>query len=469
MRTTRPCVLPCSILWAILAGLQTGHPETASTNPPSATVSIPYVPTRHDTVRDLLWLADVGTNNVVYDLGSGDGRVVIAAVSQFGARGAVGIEIDRQLVERSRQAAAKAGVADRVQFIQGDLFTNDLSRATVAVLYLGHAPNLELRAHLIRSLKPGARVVSHQFGMGEWPADKSLDVRTALLGMYSEWHNPFASNSEVPDFSTPFLRMNHDVLSVWVVPAPVAGTWQGALRLDGEEEGDLRLTLHQRLSGLNGSFDFRGTTNLAGVIQADLWGTHLRLHCIPTNGPYGRFLMWFEGHASGDALKGALWISRNNTTRTLDWTGRRVKTDFAGIWEWPGPRDTPVQLKIERREGRLAVTFTDTNREVPGYSSEQQPIPVSDFYDFGAGFYFTLLLGRDGGSRRMGPDDGWLIGEATATDNSLLGTIAFYPYPGDHFSRTHHIALPNAAPPLSETPSRKTGKRPWHAKRLNSR
>jgi precorrin-6B methylase 2 len=153
--------------------------------------TIPYVPTRHDTVRDLLWLADVGTNDVVYDLGSGDGRIVIAAVRDFGARRAVGIEINPQLIQESRENAAQAGVSNRVQFINGDLFTNDLSQASVVVLYLGHGANLDLRAQLVRNLKPGTRVVSHQFDMGEWTADKLLDVRTVFLGMYGTVYNEF--------------------------------------------------------------------------------------------------------------------------------------------------------------------------------------------------------------------------------------------------------------------------------------
>src|SRR5439155_3321431 len=131
-----------------------------------------------------------------------------AAVRDFGVRKAIGIEINPQLVQESRTNAVRAVVADRVQFLQGDLFTNDLHEAT---LYLGHNANLDLRAHLVRALQPGARIVSHQFGMGEWPPDKTLDVRTALLGMYSESANPFAGNPALPDFATPFVRMNHDV------------------------------------------------------------------------------------------------------------------------------------------------------------------------------------------------------------------------------------------------------------------
>jgi len=415
--------LPAAMLFLGGTPSQSAAPATNAT---PATTPIPYVPTRHDAVRDLLWLADVGTNDVVYDLGSGDGRVVIAAVRDFHARSAVGIEINPQLVAESRENAARAGVADRVRFIQGDLFTNDFSQASVVVLYLGHAANLDLRAQLVRSLKPGARVVSHHFGMGEWTADKLLDVRTVYLGMYSEQYNEFRTNPDVPDFDSTGRGDSHDVLSEWIVPAPVAGVWRGKVRLDSGE-GELQVTLHQRLSEVTGSFQFLGPTNFSGdVIRADLWGGHLRFSCWANGGFEG----WFDGQVTNDSMSGGLRVSQpSKETRELQWTGSRDKADFTGTWEWAGPSNSPVQLQIERRDGRLAATYVDKNR-APQAGKVNQPIPVTDAYDFGGGFYFTLLLGSEGlqGGRRLGPEDGWLIGEAVAENNSLRGTIAFYHY-----------------------------------------
>lgn len=454
------------IVWMIGAGLSPVQAELSATNLPTAKTSIPFAPTRHDTVRDLLWLADVGTNDVVYDLGAGDGRVAIAAVRDFGARKAVGVEINPQLVEESRQNAAKAGVANRVEFLHGDLFTNDFSAASVVVLYLGHTPNLDLRAELVCQLKPGARVVSHQFGMGEWPADKTLDVRTALLGMYSEMLNSLSGNPAVPDFSTPFVHRNHDILSAWVIPAPVAGVWRGKVGVDAGD-AELKVTLSQSLSGLTGSFELQGTTKLAGNVQADLWGNHVRLNCVPTNRPYGAFLALFDGHASGDAVKGRLWISRQQETSECEWIARRENTDFSGTWEWSGPKDSPVRLKLERRDGRLAATYADRNRDIPQYSSENQPIPVKDIYDFGGGFYFSLLLGREGGGRRMGPDDGWVIGEGVMVNGALRGNIAFYPYPEVPIlgPGVAGRGIARAPKPGTGTPQR-TGKRDWQPARV---
>jgi len=145
-----------------------------------------HVATPHEFVRAMLWLADVSKTDVVYDLGSGDGRIPVAAVRDFGARKAVGIEIDPKLVAISQSNATKAGVARRVKFIHGDLFTNDFSEGTVVTLYLSREANLELRLKIFQLLKPGTRIVSHQFGMGEWLPHKEFRIRAPFLGMYGK-------------------------------------------------------------------------------------------------------------------------------------------------------------------------------------------------------------------------------------------------------------------------------------------
>jgi hypothetical protein len=140
-----------------------------------AGVEVPYVQTPSSVVTDMLRLASVGKDDVVYDLGSGDGRIVIAAAREFGASG-VGVEIDPALVEESRAAAARAGVADRVRFVQQDLFLTDLRPATVVTLYLSPDMNARLRPKLMTELRAGSRVVSHQFTMGDWPPTRTVQV-----------------------------------------------------------------------------------------------------------------------------------------------------------------------------------------------------------------------------------------------------------------------------------------------------
>lgn len=135
-------------------------------------LDVPYVPTPQPVVERMLELAKVGKDDVVYDLGSGDGRIVITAAKQYGARG-VGIDLDPERIAEARANAKKAGVDDRVKFIAGDLFKTDLSDATVVTLYLLNSVNRELRPQLWKQLDVGTRVVSHSFDMGEeWPPER---------------------------------------------------------------------------------------------------------------------------------------------------------------------------------------------------------------------------------------------------------------------------------------------------------
>lgn len=131
----------------------------------------PYVPTPQDVVERMLAIAGVGKNDVVVDLGSGDGRLVITAAKQFGARG-IGIDIDPARVADGRANAKQAGVESLVEFREQDALQADVSQATVVTLYLLSSSNVKLRPRLLSQLKPGARIVSHQFGMGDWPPDK---------------------------------------------------------------------------------------------------------------------------------------------------------------------------------------------------------------------------------------------------------------------------------------------------------
>ena len=143
---------------------------------PAGKPDVVYVPTPTAVVEAMLEAAAVSPKDVVYDLGSGDGRIVIMAAKKYGARG-VGIEIDPSLVKKAAENAAAAGVSERVRFVAGNVFTADISEATVVTLYLLQSLNERLRPKLVRELKPGARVVSHVFNMGpEWPPERTVTV-----------------------------------------------------------------------------------------------------------------------------------------------------------------------------------------------------------------------------------------------------------------------------------------------------
>jgi len=154
-------------------------PSAAETD--TAEKGAPYVPTPEHVVRRLLSLADVSSDDVVYDLGSGDGRILILAAKEFGAQG-VGIEIDSQLVETARQRARKAGVSHLVEFRRGDLFDTNLNDATVVTLYLWPDMNNRLRPKLQRELDPGDRVVSHSFDIDGWSPDTTVTLDDGTMG-----------------------------------------------------------------------------------------------------------------------------------------------------------------------------------------------------------------------------------------------------------------------------------------------
>lgn len=143
--------------------------------PPARAPDIFFVPTQQPVIEQMLQLAGVTANDLLYDLGSGDGRIVVIAAQKYGARG-VGVEIDPALVDISRQVARDAQVDNVVRFIEADLFTVDLSEATVVTLFLSQSINRRLEAKLKRELRNGARVVSHQFDMGEWKPDLTVEA-----------------------------------------------------------------------------------------------------------------------------------------------------------------------------------------------------------------------------------------------------------------------------------------------------
>jgi precorrin-6B methylase 2 len=166
-----------SVLVMVLAALSSAAVHSGvSAQPAQAVPDVAYIPTPQPVVEAMLEAADVKESDIVYDLGSGDGRIVITAAKKYHARG-VGIELDPALVKKATENAAAAGVADRVRFVAANVFDADIQEASVVTLYLLQSINERLRPRLVRELKPGTRVVSHVFNMGpEWPPEKKLMV-----------------------------------------------------------------------------------------------------------------------------------------------------------------------------------------------------------------------------------------------------------------------------------------------------
>src|SRR5215467_4976135 len=168
----------CSLVVTALAGLATAQAQ------PKRTPDVVYLPTTDEAVQAMLKLADVKKTDIVYDLGCGDGRIVIAAAKTFGARG-VGIDINPVRIAEAKENARKAGVERLVRFEENDLFQADFKEATVVTLFLLPTINLKLRPKLLQDLKPGTRVVSNTFDMGDWKAEKEVNLPDSDDNEYS--------------------------------------------------------------------------------------------------------------------------------------------------------------------------------------------------------------------------------------------------------------------------------------------
>ena len=172
---------PLLLLLALSAGAQTAvqqAPQAPAAAPQKElrTPDVIFVPTPHEVVEAMLKVAKVGKGDVLYDLGSGDGRIPITAAQKYGIARGVGIDINPERIKEANENLSKAGVGDRVRFINADLFESDLSDATVITLYLLPALNLKLLPKLLKEVKPGTRIVSHAFDMGTWKPEQALKV-----------------------------------------------------------------------------------------------------------------------------------------------------------------------------------------------------------------------------------------------------------------------------------------------------
>ncbi len=263
------------------AGAQPVAPPPTEEYKPSvgqAGKDVIWVPTPDALVTKMLQATKTTKDDIVYDLGAGDGKIPIAAAKEFGAT-AVGIEYNPQMAEHARTNVKKAGVEDKVQIITGDIFVEDFSKATVVTMYLLPELNLKLRPRIL-AMKPGTRVASHQFHMGEWDPDETLKI----------------------DYRDAF---------VWIVPARVDGTW--TLK---ETRGSVEATV-----SLSQQFQRIGGIATVGGKTQQLLGAYVRGANVGFTfaGPDGR-LYSVQGTVDGDTMSGELhWIGT-----TSPFTARRA-------------------------------------------------------------------------------------------------------------------------------------------------
>jgi hypothetical protein len=268
----------------LLLCLALSAPHAASQTP-----DVPFVPTPPVVVEAMLKLAGVGPEDYVIDLGSGDGRIVIAAAKQRGARG-VGVEIDSALVGEARREARRQGVESRAEFKTDDLLQMNIRGATVVTMYLYPRLMLAMRPRLVTELKPGTRIVSHEFGMEGWEPDARVTV-------------------PVPD--KPYGPPSSDVL-LWIVPADARGVWQWRL-VAGATTTDYEIVLSQEYQKLRGG---------PGRVEVGtMKGEEISLVLVSSEA--GKALRHeYRGRIGGDSIRG---IVRLPGGEELPWNATRAR------------------------------------------------------------------------------------------------------------------------------------------------
>lgn len=283
------CFVPSRSLVAALAALAVVLSSPASAQGASADASQPpptigqvskdsvWVPTPERLIHRMMQLADVTRDDVVVDLGSGDGRIPIFAAKHIGAR-AIGVELEENLIRLSNETARKSGVADRVRFVRQDLFEFDLGQATVVALYISPGVMTKLKPRLL-ALKPGTRVVSHQFTLDDWEADETIrsEGRPAYL---------------------------------WVVPATIAGTW--TIQTSGEP---LKMHVEQRYQSLTLRGERGGKS--VPIIGGRLRGTEISFSSFDADGTSRHY----RGSITSAGIEGE---SQREGTKPMRWTATRV-------------------------------------------------------------------------------------------------------------------------------------------------
>ncbi len=280
----------------------------------AAQASVPYVPTPQEVVERMLEMAKVGPQDYLIDLGSGDGRIVVTAAKKYGARG-FGVDLNPVRIKEAVDNAAQAGVTDRATFRQSDLFETDLGDATVITMYLLPRVNLDLRPRLL-DLKPGTRLVSHDFNMDDWKPDASVDMEV------KEKYGSSGGTSSV---------------YFWVVPAKTAGQWRWQLTVGGKPQV-YELALEQKFQAVSGTVRVGGRS--AALQDSRLRGDQIAFtFSAEVNGNPLKHV--FSGRVTGNEINGTVRVSGSRTEAQLEWAATRAAKS--------GQADDPVRVAAALR------------------------------------------------------------------------------------------------------------------------
>lgn len=281
----RSAAVVAGMMWMCVAGAAQKQPNVP---PEYEREGGPYVPTPNVVVDQMLTLANVGANDFVIDLGSGDGVIVLTAAHQRKSSG-YGVDIDEELIRLSNLRAKSLGVSDRVLFEAKDIFKADVSKATVVTLYLLPEFMQRLRPKLFNELKPGTRIVSHDYPFDEWQHDDEVSF-------------------DVPEKE--FISgVPQAILYLWIVPARVEGSWR--MQLDGG--GEYKVMLKQRYQILEGTVETQGRQ--AGLLESKMKGTEINFVLVQ-----GASRGHFSGRVNGDRMEGTANFGDGKTMR---WSASR--------------------------------------------------------------------------------------------------------------------------------------------------
>jgi len=262
---------------------------------------VPYVPTAPEMVETMLKLGEAKPGDVVYDLGCGDGRIVIMAAQKFRARG-VGVDINPERIKESEENARQAGVSGQVRFIEKNLFNADIGEATLVTLYLLPDVNLRLRPKLLRELKTGTRIVSHSFDMGDWTADKTVEIEGRTVYFWT------VTDSAKRQFGGP-------------AGSPVDGEWLYRMPTpNGEVEA--RLVLKTEGQRLTGTFHFPENRRLE-IQDGTIDGPQMKF-TVRRDRPQGGVMVYkMTGTVEGDQIRGKTETEMDGQTVTQEWSAKR--------------------------------------------------------------------------------------------------------------------------------------------------
>jgi SAM-dependent methyltransferase len=281
-------LIPAALL---LAGPLCSHYAAGAKDKPD--LDVPYEPTSYGIASEMLNMAKVTSRDLVYDLGCGDGRIVIMAAKERGAKG-VGVDMDPDRIRESGENAEQAGVTKLVRFFEQNLFETKISDATVVMLYLWPEVNLKLRPKLLKELKPGTRIVSHSHTMGEWGEDAAVTV---------EGHT----------------------LRFFIVPANVTGTWQWV----GPDKQRSALHLNQKFQRVTGSMIIGEETY--PITDSSLQGDTI-MFSVERSRPGTKQMFSFQGRVVGDTIEGRIRQGRNGRTVSR-WKATRDASNTVSIAE----------------------------------------------------------------------------------------------------------------------------------------